>query len=73
MNELNISLIVPVYNAEQYLPKCLDSLVNQSYKDIEILCINDGSSDNSLSILKEYAQKGRALSEQFLGIPAQEL
>ena len=57
MNELKISLIVPVYNAEQYLPKFLDSLVNQTYKDIEILCINDGSSDNSLSILKEYAQK----------------
>lgn len=51
------SIIVPVYNVEKYLPKCLDSLVNQTYKNIEIICINDGSTDNSLAILNEYAQK----------------
>ena len=50
------SIIVPVYNVEKYLPKCLDSLVNQTYSDIEIICINDGSPDNSLSILEEYAK-----------------
>ena len=49
------SIIVPVYNVEKYLPKCLDSLVNQTYKDIEIICINDGSTDNSLQILEKYA------------------
>ena len=52
-----ISVIVPVYNAEKYLPKCLDGLINQTFKDIEIICVNDGSTDRSLSILKEYAKK----------------
>ena len=50
-----ISVIVPVYNSEKYLHRCLDSIVNQTYKDIEIICVNDGSTDNSLEILKEYA------------------
>ena len=52
-----VSIIIPVYNVGQYLPKCLDSIINQTLKDIEIICINDGSTDNSLSILKEYASK----------------
>lgn len=52
-----ISIIVPIYNAEITLKKCVDSLVNQSYKDIEILLINDGSTDNSSSICQEYADK----------------
>ena len=52
-----ISAIVPVYNTEQYLERCLDSLINQTFKDIEIICINDGSPDNSLSILKRYQAK----------------
>lgn len=52
-----ITLIVPVYNVEKYLPQCMNSLVNQTLKDIEILCINDGSTDNSLEILKSYADK----------------
>ena len=56
MNE-KISIIVPVYNTEKYLNKCLDSLVNQTYKNIEIICVNDESPDNSLSILEEYAKK----------------
>ena len=46
MNEL-ISIIVPIYNVEIYLEKCLNSIINQTYKNIEILLINDGSSDNS--------------------------
>lgn len=50
-----VSVIIPVYNVEQYLRECLDSVVNQTLKDIEIICINDGSTDNSLNILKEYA------------------
>lgn len=53
----NVSVIIPVYNVEKYLTKCLESVVNQTLKDIEIICINDGSTDNSLSILEEYAQK----------------
>ena len=52
-----ISIIIPCYNAEKYLPKCLDSLINQTLKDIEIICVNDGSTDGSLSILKDYGKK----------------
>lgn len=52
-----ISIIVPVYNVEKYLSTCLDSLINQTLKDIEIICINDGSTDNSLNILNEYVKK----------------
>ena len=57
---MSISIIVPVYNAEQYLPKCLDSILNQTYKYLEVICINDGSYDNSINILNQYkAQDSR--------------
>ena len=59
-NELmteKITIIVPVYNVEHYLDKCLDSLINQTYKNLEIIVINDGSIDNSGIICQEYAQK----------------
>ncbi len=52
-----VSVIVPVYNSQNSLRKCLDSLLNQKLQDIEIICVNDGSTDNSLKILEEYAQK----------------
>lgn len=52
-----ISVIVPIYNTEKYLDKCLTSLVNQSLKDIEIICVNDGSSDNSQKIVDKYVKK----------------
>ncbi|WP_347216858.1 glycosyltransferase family 2 protein [Chryseobacterium sp.] len=52
-----ISIIVPVYNVENYLTKCLDSLVNQSHQNIEILVVDDGSKDNSGEIIKNYAGK----------------
>ncbi len=51
-----VSVIIPVYNVEPHLRKCLDSVVNQTLKDIEIICVNDCSPDNCLDILKEYAQ-----------------
>lgn len=51
------SIIVPVYNSECYLPKCLDSIFKQSFNDYEVICINDGSTDASLQILKQYRQK----------------
>lgn len=54
---VKISVIIPVYNVEKYLKNCLDSIINQTLKEIEIICVNDGSTDNSLSILKEYQQK----------------
>lgn len=57
MNNPKISVIIPVYNGEKYINQCLDSLLNQTFKDIEIICVNDGSTDTSLEILQEYAQK----------------
>lgn len=52
-----VSVIIPVYNAEKYLKKCLDSVINQTLPDIEIICVNDCSKDSSLNILKEYSLK----------------
>lgn len=52
-----ISVIIPVYNVEKYLRQCLDSVINQTYKNIEIICVNDCSTDRSGEILEEYAQK----------------
>lgn len=52
-----VSIIIPVYNSEKYISKCLDSVLNQTYKNIEILVINDGSKDNSIDILREYEKK----------------
>lgn len=56
-NNPKVSVIIPVYNVEKYLSECLDSIINQTLKDIEIICVNDGSPDNSLKILEEYAKK----------------
>lgn len=52
-----VSIIIPVHNVDKYLNKCLDSIVNQTLKDIEIICIEDGSTDNSAQILEEYSKK----------------
>ena len=52
-----VSIIIPTYNVEMYLVECMDSVVRQTLKDIEIICINDGSTDGSLEILKSYAEK----------------
>ena len=57
MAKKKLSIIVPCYKVEKYLPRCLDSLVNQTLEDIEVICINDGSPDNCLNILKEYKEK----------------
>lgn len=61
-----VSIIVPVYNVEEYLPKCLDSLVNQTLKDIEIIIVNDGSTDNSQSIIDNYKDKYPTLINAFI-------
>ena len=50
-----VSIVVPIYNVERYLARCLDSCINQSFKDIEIICVNDGSTDKSPEILRAYA------------------
>lgn len=54
---MTISVVVPIYNTSKYLKDCLDCLLNQTYKDLEIICINDGSTDNSFQILEEYRSK----------------
>ena len=57
MNDKNlVTIIVPVYNAEKTLKRCIDSILRQSYSNIEIIAINDGSTDNSLSVLKSYGK-----------------
>ena len=58
---VDISVIIPVFNAEKYLVQCLDSIINQSFKNLEIICINDGSTDKSLNILEEYSKKDKRI------------
>ena len=57
MDDIKFSVVLPVYNVADYLRECLDSLINQTYSNLEIICVNDGSTDNSLAILQEYAAK----------------
>ena len=52
-----LSVIIPVYNTSEFLPRCLDSILGQSYTDIEIICVDDGSTDESSRVLSEYAAR----------------
>lgn len=61
LTQPKVTIIIPVYNVEKYLRKCLDSLINQTYTNLEIICVNDGSPDNSLMILEEYASKDKRI------------
>jgi glycosyltransferase involved in cell wall biosynthesis len=68
-----ISVIIPVYNSAKFLPNCLESVINQTFRDIEIICINDGSRDNSLALLQAYAKKDNRIkifSQQNRGVSA---
>ena len=56
-----VSIIMPVYNGEKELKKCLDSILKQEYKDFELICINDGSKDNSLNIINQYVKKDKRI------------
>ncbi|MGL6105767.1 glycosyltransferase family 2 protein [Romboutsia sp.] len=71
MNNKKISVIVPVYNVEKYLERCLNSLLNQTYKNLEIILINDGSTDSSEEIRKKYSkqdEKIKFISQENKGI-----
>lgn len=68
-----VSVLVPVYNVEKYLAQCLDSIINQTLKDIEIICVNDGSTDSSLKILEKYTQKDpriKIINKENGGLPS---
>ena len=56
-NVVEISVLIPSHNVEKYIRECLDSIVNQTFKEMEIICIDDGSTDSTLDILNEYALK----------------
>ena len=55
-----VSVIVPIYNMEVYVKECLDSILSQTLKEIEVVCIDDGSTDRSWEILAEYAKAGKS-------------
>lgn len=61
ISSLLVSVVIPVYNAEEYLDEMLESLTNQTHKNIEIICVNDGSSDNSLEVLRSWENKDSRL------------
>ena len=68
-----ISVIVPIYNDDRYLHECLDSIINQTFEDIEIICVNDGSTDESLNILKQYESRDfrvKVISQENKGVGA---
>lgn len=68
---VKVSVIVPVYNVARFLTQCIDSLVNQTLKDIEIICVNDGSTDDSLKILQKYADadsRVKVLNQNNMGV-----
>ena len=56
MNDVKVSVIMPVYNSEKYLEKCISSVLNQSLREIELICVDDGSTDSSPKILREFAK-----------------
>lgn len=73
MHDIHVSVIVPVYNVAPYLPKCLDSILGQSYRNIEVIVVNDGSTDGSLDILQKYAatdNRVRLINQENAGVSA---
>ena len=57
-----VSVIIPVYNVSEYLPTCLDSILSQTLENIEVICVDDGSTDNSLAILQKYTERDSRLT-----------
>ena len=64
-----LSIVIPVYNTAIYLKECLESIINQTYSEIEIICVDDCSPDNSAEIIKEYAAKDSSFIERWLFFP----
>ena len=60
-SKIKISIIIPIYNVEKYLSECLESIINQTYKNLEIICVNDGSTDKSLMVIKNMKKKIKEL------------
>ncbi len=67
---MKVSIVIPVYNAEKYLQECIDSCLKQTYQDIEIIGIDDGSTDNSAKILKSYSGKIKMITKENRGTPS---
>lgn len=65
-----VSVIIPCYNSENYIKKCLESVLYQSYKNIEIICIDDGSTDDTIEILKKYSERVKIIEQSHRGIVA---
>lgn len=62
MDKKDVTIVVPIYNVEKYLKRCLDSIINQTYEDVDIILVNDGSTDNSLDICYEYKKKDNRIT-----------
>lgn len=67
--KIKVSVVIPVYNAEKYLHKCIDSVWNQTLQGIEIVAVNDGSTDDSLSVLKKYQERLRSKEDREAALP----
>lgn len=73
MDEVKVSVIIPVYNAEKYLSECMESVLSQTYKNIEIICVDDGSTDNSAKIIRHFQKKDQRIkllqqTNQYAGV-----
>ena len=75
MNEPLVTVFIPVYNCEDYINECLDSILNQTYRNIEVLLVDDGSTDRSVEKIKAYSDPRIRLirNERNMGIPLQEM
>lgn len=64
MEKMKVSIVIPVYNTEQYVEECIQSALNQTYKNIEVIVVNDGSTDNSLQIIRKYSDRIKIINKE---------